>query len=129
MAQDNLGNMWIGTNNGIALYGNNLPSAVSYRKNIGAADAGWLKVSYSGGPSGEMVLRFGVERSGPVRLALYSLDGRIVHTFVNECRDPGTYSLAWDKSTSRPGALPKGIYVVHYATQGTSASQRILLGR
>lgn len=52
-------------------------------------------------------IRFAVPEQQQVRIDMYDVLGRRVHTLVNESFRPGTHELAWNASN-----LASGVYVV-----------------
>ncbi|MFQ5599492.1 MAG: T9SS type A sorting domain-containing protein, partial [Candidatus Krumholzibacteriia bacterium] len=57
----------------------------------------------------QAVVRFRVERSGPVQLVLYDARGRLVHTLVDGILPAGRHQMSLLDGTLR-GELPSGVY-------------------
>ena len=70
------------------------------------------------------VLRFRLDRSGPVRLAVYDVLGREIARLVDEPLAAGRHEFRWDA-----GSSPSGSYVVRLVAGGHAASRAILLVR
>jgi hypothetical protein len=51
-------------------------------------------------------------QGGPVRLDLYSVDGRRVRTLLDETREAGEYRIAWDGRDGEGRAAAPGVYFV-----------------
>ena len=54
-------------------------------------------------------LAFSIARSGPVDLAVYSVDGRRVRTLVRESREPGEYRATWDGRDDGGNPISAGV--------------------
>jgi hypothetical protein len=60
-------------------------------------------------------IRYGVVRSGRVRLELLDVMGRVVQTLEDRIHEPGQYAASWD-GTGRHGRLTPGLYFVRVIT-------------
>jgi hypothetical protein len=58
-------------------------------------------------------IAFSLATSGPVELAIYSVDGRRVRTLASDIRDPGEYSVEWDGRDDGGNAAAAGVYYAH----------------
>lgn len=56
------------------------------------------------------VLSFRLEQAGPVRLALFDVQGRLVRELVNGVRPAGTQEVAWDGADARGTPCASGVY-------------------
>jgi len=56
------------------------------------------------------VLSFRIDQAGPVRLALYDVQGRLVRELVRGDRPAGTHDVAWDGADSRGIPCASGVY-------------------
>lgn len=65
-----------------------------------------------------------LDRSGPVRVAVYDLLGREVARPIDGVRDAGTQTVSVD-----PGALPPGVYVVRLQTATGTAARSFVRSR
>jgi hypothetical protein len=63
-------------------------------------------------------LAFSIAHSGPVELAVYSVDGRRVRTLVRESREPGEYRATWDGRDDGGNPVPTGVYYARLKTVG-----------
>ncbi|OQA89873.1 MAG: Immune inhibitor A precursor [Elusimicrobia bacterium ADurb.Bin231] len=66
-----------------------------------------------------------VPRSGRVIIKLYTLDGRLVNTLVDEYTNPGTYSVPWTGNNDSNSFVASGIYLVHIDAAGYKDTKKI----
>jgi len=59
---------------------------------------------------------FSLSKSGPVDLAIFSVDGRHVRSLVHESREPGEYRMTWDGRDDQGQPMSAGVYYAHLAT-------------
>jgi hypothetical protein len=72
-------------------------------------------------------VRYGIPRSDDVRLALYSPDGRLVHTVVEgDRKDAGYYVATWDGRDDRGHPVAAGVYLVRLETSRERRTQKML---
>lgn len=69
-------------------------------------------------------ISFQIPDRGHVRVAVYDLLGREVSTIVNEVRDPGRHSVAWNAS-----AFASGVYFYRLHAGGYMATRKMILVR
>lgn len=55
-------------------------------------------------------LSYRIEQAGPVRLALYDVQGRLVRELVRGDRPAGTHDVAWDGTDSQDRPCASGVY-------------------
>ncbi len=55
-------------------------------------------------------LSYRIEQAGPIRLALYDVQGRLVRELVRGDRPAGTHDVAWDGADSRGLPCASGVY-------------------
>ncbi|RMH61420.1 MAG: DUF1501 domain-containing protein [Bacteroidetes bacterium] len=67
-------------------------------------------------------IRYSLRDGGPVKLAVYDLQGRLVRTLVDRPQAPGTYHVTFDAA-----GLPSGRYLYRLDTPGGSASHTMTL--
>lgn len=67
-------------------------------------------------------IRFTVQSSGFVSLKVYDLLGREVATLEHSVKQPGTYTVTWDASTSA-----SGVYLCKFDGGGQSATRKLVL--
>ena len=72
-------------------------------------------------------IRFSTSRSGPVKLQVYDLRGRLVRTLVDESRPSGPYSEVWDGRDSRGAGSAAGIYFYRLEAGGQVLQEKMTL--
>lgn len=70
-------------------------------------------------------LRFELERSGPVRLSVHDVSGRLVRTLLDAPLDAGPHEIRWDAQGVR-GAVAAGVYFVRLEAGGVVESRRAI---
>ena len=60
-------------------------------------------------------IAFSLDRSGPVKLQVFDVSGRLVRTLVNETRAAGPYRIDWDGKDNAGRAAAAGIYMYRLA--------------
>jgi len=74
-------------------------------------------------------IRYEVPRAGPVRLQVYSVDGRVIDVLADGAHLPGRYEIPWS-GTSRSGrAVPAGVYLYVLETPGFRAARKMVVLR
>ena len=91
-----------------------------------------LPVSFSlvalGSPSRDVAdFTFGLDRSGPVRVAVYSADGRRVADLVNAWMPAGAHPLHWLGRDATGREAPAGVYMVRARTGERQIVTRVTL--
>ena len=66
--------------------------------------------------SGPATVRYEVDRSGDVRLALYNVRGRKVRTLVDGVHTQGTYITTWDGKDDEGRRVASGVYLCRMST-------------
>jgi photosystem II stability/assembly factor-like uncharacterized protein len=69
-------------------------------------------------------IRYEVPEAGNVTLKIYTLDGKIIATLVDEEMRPGTYEVTWDA-----GDLTAGVYFCRIEAGSTTESRKLVLQR
>jgi flagellar hook assembly protein FlgD len=70
---------------------------------------------------------FGVATEGRVTLKIYSIDGRLVRTLVDEARIPGTYREIWDGTSDRGTRVASGTYITRMVAPDRTQVNRMML--
>ena len=70
---------------------------------------------------------FGLPRAAAVRVAVYSLDGRLVRTLADGTFGAGYTELEWDGVTAAGRRAASGVYFCRLETDGVHRSQRLVL--
>ncbi len=79
-----------------------------------------LRGNYPNPFAGTTTFEYGIERSGPVHLAVYDLAGRRIAVLVDEVQTPDTYRVSFDAV-----GLASGVYVTRLQAGGTVLSRRL----
>jgi hypothetical protein len=58
-------------------------------------------------------IRYRVESTSAVTIAVYDLNGQLIKVLVNQTQEAGVYSVQWT-----PGKIAKGTYFVRAITNG-----------
>jgi hypothetical protein len=90
----------------------------------GAPRALWLASPAPNPTRGKLGVRFGTPKDGPVRVVLYDLTGRVVHTFVDGELNAGGYNFQVDL-----GDISSGIYFLKLSTPSTTRHQKLIVIR
>jgi flagellar hook assembly protein FlgD len=72
---------------------------------------------------------FMIGRPGPVRIDLFSADGRLVRSLLNEQRGAGEFEIRWDGTDSQGSRAPSGAYSLRLQSGGRVDTHRLLLLR
>jgi hypothetical protein len=105
-------------------------------------DRSTVSVTDAGGRSRELVhllpsspnpfesvaaLRFNMSVTGPLRVTVHDVAGRLIATLADGNHDAGRYVLRWDGTNERGKRLPPGLYFAIAKTAGYQASQKLIL--
>ena len=89
---------------------------------------GYLKVCPN--PTRESgLITYGVAEKRYINLRIYDVSGRIVKTFFEGVRPPGSYSVRWDGRNDHERLLPSGIYICVLESGGDRKAENILFIR
>jgi hypothetical protein len=72
-------------------------------------------------------ISFRTVTSGPVLLEIFDARGTLVRTLVNEVRDAGTWTVAWDGTDARGIRVASGHYFYRLSTDGASETRTMTL--
>lgn len=72
-------------------------------------------------------IAFALDRTGPVRLAIFDLQGRLVRTLVDESLVAGTYDRVWDGRDDAGQPAASGAYVYRLTADGQTLSHKMTL--
>ena len=70
---------------------------------------------------------FSLTRSGPVRVEIYAIDGKLVRILLSEDRPAGDFQVQWDGSGNTGSRVPSGAYFCRVLGAGESDTQPLLL--
>jgi hypothetical protein len=80
--------------------------------------------------SKDTIIRYELDRAGPVSLRVFSVAGRLVRTLIRETiQTAGRHDVHWDGRSDRGDLAPSGVYFCKLVSQDGSESGRILLIR
>jgi hypothetical protein len=74
-------------------------------------------------------ISFRVPRPGRVLLRLYSIDGRLVRTLIDEVRPSGVQAVRWDGKDDAGQKAASGVYCYRLTAGGVEESRRLVLLR
>jgi len=73
---------------------------------------------------GATTVSFGLERTGPVELAVFGVDGRRVRRLVGWALEAGPHSVAWDGKDDAGRSVPAGMYLFRLEASGKTWTGR-----
>jgi hypothetical protein len=77
---------------------------------------------------GNATLSFALAQGGPVELAVYGVDGRLVRSLLRGTREAGAYQIAWDGRDEAGRTVAMGVYYARLVTpQGRFARSLVYL--
>jgi len=62
-------------------------------------------------------------------LKVYNVAGQLIRTLVNGEKDANTYSVTWDGTNDRGGAVASGIYFYKMDTKDFSQTRKMVMLR
>lgn len=71
-------------------------------------------------------ISYHVQRTGRVRLAIYSVDGKRVATLVDRHQNAGWYSITWDARNARGDVLSSGVYMAVIENEGLRQTRKMI---
>jgi endonuclease I len=72
---------------------------------------------------------FTIGRPGPVRIDLFSADGRLIRSLLNEQRSAGEFEVRWDGTDGQGSRTASGAYSLRLQSRGLVDTHRLLLLR
>ncbi len=72
-------------------------------------------------------IKFDLPKSGPVRLDVFDVSGRLIRTLVNETRTAAAYSVIWDGTDNRGGRAASGAYYYRLMTDNRVITHKMML--
>ncbi len=84
--------------------------------NLGMANIGLLSQNHPNPFNPSTVIKFEMKADGPVKLMVYSLDGRLVRSLVDDHRAPGIYTARWSGNDDRGVHVASGTYLYRLTT-------------
>jgi len=87
-----------------------------------------LEANYPNPFNAGTMIRYSLPRSGHVRLEIYDLQGRLVHTLADAVQSAGHHSLIWSGSGADGRPLASGVYFCQMEAEGGfRASQKMVM--
>lgn len=72
-------------------------------------------------------IAFDLEKSSPVSLSVYNMNGQLVKQLVNRDLAAGTYRIQWQANNEQGEAMPEGVYFVRFQTSDYQDVKRLIL--
>ena len=67
-------------------------------------------------------IKYQISRTGPVKIQVYDILGRVIESLLNEKKNPGQYELIFDAAD-----LPSGTYFYRMETEGYIETRKMIL--
>ncbi|MCK4941349.1 T9SS type A sorting domain-containing protein [candidate division WOR-3 bacterium] len=81
-------------------------------------------------PITETVLfSYSLQAAAHVRIDVYSVDGRLVATPINQFESGGQHQFVWDTNDTQGRTLPAGIYLVRLTADSEASTRNIVIMR
>ncbi|MFC1573127.1 FlgD immunoglobulin-like domain containing protein [Candidatus Eisenbacteria bacterium] len=77
--------------------------------------------------SPETRIEFELPQAGQAELTIYSVNGRVIRTLVNEERAAGPHSVRWDGQDDAGQKVAGGVYFYNLTAPGIEESRRMIL--
>ncbi|MFC1573129.1 FlgD immunoglobulin-like domain containing protein [Candidatus Eisenbacteria bacterium] len=77
--------------------------------------------------SPETRIEFDLPQAGPVELAIYSVNGRLIRTLLREDRTAGSHSATWDGNDDAGVKVSSGVYFYGLTAPGVNESRQMIL--
>ena len=74
-----------------------------------------------------ITLDYAVERTGPVRLEVYDLQGKLVRTLVRDRREAGDHTCVWDGHDEHGRRVGAGVYLARLRTVAGQMTRKLAL--
>jgi DNA-binding beta-propeller fold protein YncE len=108
---------------------NNPTTAIGDTPTIADASQLWLAGPNPVRSGGSMPFRVEVARSGPVRLEVYDVGGRLVQRLMNDIREVGAYQPVWNLENDGGRSVASGVYFVRLQTADAVRVKRVTIVR
>jgi hypothetical protein len=92
-------------------------------------NAAWLAAPAPNPCRGSAEIRFGLPRTGAVRLEVFDLAGRQVARLADGTRTAGEHAVRWDLRAEGGPALGAGLYFCQLTTGGSALTRRLVVTR
>ena len=67
--------------------------------------------------------------TGPVRLSVFDVSGRLIHTLASGTFAPGRHEIAWDGTDVQGRPVASGVYYYRMEATGFTATKSVVLSR
>lgn len=74
-------------------------------------------------------VKFGLDRAGPVTLAIYNVAGRRIRLLVRGTLEAGVHSVVWDGKDDQGQDLASGVYMAKLQASGTVLLQKMVIAK
>jgi hypothetical protein len=74
-------------------------------------------------------IRYDMKEKGLVRIKIYNVAGELVRTLVDEMKNAGAYSIAWDGRNNAGSGVASGIYFYKMETRAFSQTKKMVVLR
>jgi flagellar hook assembly protein FlgD len=78
---------------------------------------------------GEAMVQYSLAQEGPVSLAIYSVDGRLVRSLAHGVQGAGEYRPTWDGTDEHGAVVQSGVYFVRFEAAGVRQAHLFTLVR
>ncbi|MCK4413428.1 MAG: T9SS type A sorting domain-containing protein [Candidatus Eisenbacteria sp.] len=75
----------------------------------------------------ETRIDFELPREGPVELAIYSVNGRLIRSLLKEKRSAGPHTVRWDGRDDDGRKVASGVYFYNLTAPGVQESRQMIL--
>jgi hypothetical protein len=89
--------------------------------------ATFLFQNYPNPFNGQTRIKYSLNESTLVELAVFDMLGRRIRTLLSEQRNRGSYSVTWDSKDDRSIKLASGIYFIRLKTENYISTRKIVL--
>lgn len=77
------------------------------------------------GKNEKVTIQYSVVNSGKVSIKLYTVDGILIKTLVDEDKSTGSYSIDWNGNNNGGDMISSGIYLIHIEGNGFKETKKI----
>jgi FlgD Ig-like domain/GEVED domain len=85
----------------------------------------WLALPRPNPSHEASIIRYGLTRTGPVRIAVFDIVGRRVRTLLSDVKPGGDHALTWDGTDDSGALAPHGVYVIRLEAEHRLLTQRL----
>ncbi len=107
-----------------------VPVDAIYRVGAGSSttSAGTVSLAASPNPfTSLLTITYALPEAGQVRLAIYSLQGELVATLVDEAQPAGEHAATWEARGNDGKRLPQGVYNCRLTTPDGEIARKVVL--